>query len=240
MRADGTTAGDTDSDRSADRRKRRGSSRFVNTDPVAATKLVADRRQHRPDVFAKEFAPTDTTPPALAVSGATWTATDPSGIGEVTISGAPVAVAANGTFAVPAALGAVVVQAVDGAGNATSLTRPALPVTTPPTQPRVQRLKASLKGRRITVRFLLSADARVTVTLLRRTVRHKPKRRVVLTRVRRPLTKALKAGQRSVVLTLAKRPRAGRYVIRVRANASGLVSTATTTLVVKPLKPKRR
>jgi len=58
--------------------------------------------------------------------------------------------------------------------------------------------------------------------------------------VRRPLTKALKAGQRSVVLTLAKRPRAGRYVIRVRANASGLVSTATTTLVVKPLKPKRR
>ena len=90
------------------------------------------------------------------------------------------------------------------------------------------------------MRFLLSADARVTVTLLRRTVRHKPKRRVVLTRVRRPLTKALKAGQRSVVLTLAKRPRAGRYVIRVRANASGLVSTATTTLVVKPLKPKRR
>ena len=158
----------------------------------------------------------------------------------MTISGAPVAVAANGTFAVPAALGSVVVQAVNGAGNATSLTRPALPVTTPPTRPRVQRLKASLKGRRITVRFLLSADARVTVTLLRRTVRHKPKRRVVLTRVRRPLTKALKAGQRSVVLTLAKRPRAGRYVIRVRANASGLVSTATTTLVVKPLTPKRR
>jgi hypothetical protein len=28
--------------------------------------------------------------------------------------------------------------------------------------------------------------------------------------------------------------------VRVRANAAGLVSTATTGLVVKPLKPKRR
>jgi hypothetical protein len=71
-------------------------------------------------------------------------------------------------------------------------------------------------------------------------VRKKPRRRVVLTTVRRPLTKALKAGQRSVVLTLAKRPRAGRYVVRVRANASGLVSTASTALIVRPLKPKRR
>ncbi len=164
----------------------------------------------------------------------------PSGIGEVTINGAAVAVGADGTFAVPAALGSVLVQAVDGAGNATSLTRPALPVTTQPTRPRVQRLKASLKGRKVTVRFLLSADARVTVTLLRRTVRKKPRRRVVLTRVRRPLTKALKAGQRSVVLTLGRRPAPGRYTVRVRANASGLVSTATTALVVKPLTPKRR
>ena len=90
------------------------------------------------------------------------------------------------------------------------------------------------------MRFRLTADARVTVTLLRRTVRTKPKRRVVLTTVRRPLTKALKAGQRSVVLTLKRRPRPGRYVIRVRANAAGLVSTATTTLVVKPKRRKRR
>jgi Tol biopolymer transport system component len=213
---------------------------FVNSDAGVMSAFVPGDVNAQPDVFAKELAPTDATPPALAVSGATWTATDPSGIGEVTINGAPVTLAGDGTFAVPAALGAVVVQAVDGAGNGTSLTRPALPVTTPPTRPRVQRLRASLKGRRVTVRFLLSADARVTVTLLRRTVRKKPKRRVVLTRVRRPLTKALKAGQRSVVLTLGRRPAPGRYTVRVRANAAGLVSTATTGLVVKPLRPKRR
>ncbi len=213
---------------------------FVNSDAGVMSAFVPGDVNAQPDVFAKELAPTDATPPALAVAGATWTATDPSGIGEVTINGAPVAVAGDGTFAVPAALGAVVVRAVDGAGNGTSLTRPALPVTTPPTRPRVQRLRASLKGRRVTVRFLLSADARVTVTLLRRTVRKKPRRRVVLTRVRRPLTKALKAGQRSVVLTLGRRPAPGRYTVRVRANAAGLVSTATTGLVVKPLRPKRR
>jgi hypothetical protein len=211
---------------------------FVHSDVGEATKLVATDTNNQPDVLAKEFAPTDATPPALTVNGTAGKATDPSGIGEVTVNGAPVAVAADGSFGV--ALGPPVtdVRAVDGAGNGVTVTRVIPPGGAgTPVAPRVERLKATLKGRKITVRFRLTADARVTVTLLRRTVRTKPKRRVVLTTVRRPLTKALKAGQRSVVLTLKRRPRPGRYVIRVRANAAGLVSTATTPLVVKP---KRR
>ena len=211
---------------------------FVHNDAGEATKLVATDTNNQPDVLAKEFAPTDTTPPALTVNGAAGKATDPAGIGEVTVNGAPVAVAADGSFGVPFGPPVTDVRAVDGAGNGVTVTR----VIPPggggtPVAPRVERLKATLKGRKITVRFRLTGDARVTVTLLRRTVRTKPKRRVVLTTVRRPLTKALKAGQRSVVLTLKRRPRPGRYVIRVRANAAGLVSTATTPLVVRP---KRR
>ena len=93
--------------------------------------------------------------------------------------------------------------------------------------PRIQRLKASLKGKVLTVRFRLAADARVTVTLLRRTVRLKPRRRVVLTALRPKASRSLKAGQRTVVLALRKRPAAGRYVV-----------TKTKALTVAP--PKRR
>jgi hypothetical protein len=212
---------------------------FVHNDAgeVASNRLVATDANAQPDVLAKELAPTDTTPPALTLNGAVGTAADPSGIGEVTVNGVPVAVAGNGSFAVPSAP-VVDVRAIDGAGNGATVTRVIAP-TAPGTRvtPKAERLKATLKGRKITVRFRLTADARVTVTLLRRTVRTKPKRRVVLTTARRPLTKALKAGQRSVVLTLKRRPRPGRYVIRVRANAAGLVSTSSTNLLVKP---KRR
>jgi hypothetical protein len=240
VRADGTTVSNTASERTAVAGNG-GLASFVHSDAgEAPTKLIATDANNQPDVLAKELSPTDTTAPALSVVGALGRASDPSGVGEVTLNGAPVAVGGDGAFAVPPGLGTVAVQAVDGAGNAASATRAAIPGTTTRTPPRVQRLRATLKGRRITVRFRLTADARVTVTLLRRTVRKKPRRRVVLTTVRRPLTKALKAGQRSVVLTLAKRPRAGRYVVRVRANASGLVSAASTALLVRPLKPKRR
>jgi hypothetical protein len=41
-----------------------------------------------------------------------------------------------------------------------------------------------------------------------------------------------------MVLTLKKRPAAGRYVVRVRARAGALVATTTTALRVAP--PKRR
>jgi hypothetical protein len=237
--ANGTTESSTASERTAIAGNG-GLVSFVHDDAGETGKLVATDTNAQPDALAKELAPGDTTPPALTVGASAGRATDPSGIGEVTVNGAPVAVAADGSFAVPP-VPVADVRAADGAGNVATGARVIPPggAGTPVT-PRVQRLKARLKGRKITIRFRLTADARVTVTLLRRTVREKPARRVVLTRVRRPLTKALKAGQRSVVLTLARRPRAGRYVVRVRANAGGLTSTATTTLVVKPLRSKRR
>jgi Tol biopolymer transport system component len=241
-RADGATETSTPSDRGAIAGN--GSAvAFVNTEPAALTKLVDGDANTFPDVFAKEFAPTDTTPPTLAVTGSAGTATDPSGIGEVTVAGAPVAVGAGGAFAIPPGTPgtARVVRAVDGAGNAAqvAIASPVAPGTTVPVvRPRIQRLKASLKGRKLTVRFRLAADARVTVSLLRRTVKKRPRRKIVLTTVGRPLTRSLRAGQRTVVITLRKRPAAGRYVVRVRARAAGLVVTATTPLKVAP--PRRR
>jgi hypothetical protein len=132
------------------------------------------------------------------------------------------------------------VRAVDGAGNAGTAARtvPAAGVAATALRPRIQRLRASLKGRKLTVRFRLTANARVTVTLLRRTVRKRPRRRIVLTRVGTPLARSLQAGQRTVVLTLKRRPPAGRYVVRVRARAGALVATTTTALRVAA--PRRR
>ena len=223
-----------------------GWSRFVNNDAGAPSQSSSrPDANNQPDVFAKELAPTDVTPPALVAApgaaGVAGTASDPSGIGEITVNGAATAVGPGGAFSAAAAPGSSnVVRAVDGAGNAAQITVVARAgsVTPLPLRPRIQRLRASLKGRKLTVRFRLAADARVTVTLLRRTVRLKPRRRVVLSTVGRPLTKALKAGQRRVVLTLKKRPAAGRYVVRVRARAGALTATTTTALRVAP--PKRR
>ncbi len=160
---------------------------FVNDDQGATPELIVADTNNLPDVLAKELTPTDTAPPAVALSGATGTASDPSGIGEVTVNGAAVAVGAGGTFPVSVAPGTQTVRAVDGAGNAATATRtitPAVAGRPAALRPRIQRLKASLKGKVLTVRFRLAADARVTVTLLRRTVRLKPRRRVVLTALR--------------------------------------------------------
>jgi Tol biopolymer transport system component len=237
--ADGATQVATDSDRGGIAGSGAAVT-FINTDPVAPPRLAANDLNTVPDAFAKEFAPSDATPPALAFSGSVGTATDPSGIGEVTVNGAAVAVGPGGTFAVPATPSTV--RAVDGAGNAAERSvagTPRGPAGPPAARPRIQRLKASLKGRKLTVRFRLSADARVTVTLLRRTVRLKPRRRVVLSALRPRVTRSLKAGQRRVVLRLRRRPAAGRYVVRVRARtAAGLTATTTRALAVAP--PTRR
>jgi hypothetical protein len=240
IRADGSTETNTSSDRGAIAGNGAIVS-FVNDDLGATPELILADTNNFPDVFAKEFAPTDVTPPAIAIAGATGTASDPSGIGEVTVNGAAVAVGAGGTFPVSVAPGTQTVRAVDGAGNAASTTRTitsAVAARPAALRPRIQRLRASLKGKVLTVRFRLAADARVTVTLLRRTVRQKPRRRVVLTALRPRASRSLRAGQRTVVLTLRKRPAAGRYVVRVRARAGALVVTTTKALTVAP--PKKR
>ena len=76
-----------------------------------------------PTSSPRSSPPPTTTPPAIALAGATGTATDPSGIGEVTVNGAAVAVGAGGTFPVPVGPGTATVRAVDGAGNAGSAAR---------------------------------------------------------------------------------------------------------------------
>lgn len=211
---------------------------FVNSDAGTMLTLAPGDANSQPDVFAKELVPTDTTPPVVQLSG---TATDPSGIGEVTVNGVPVEVRAGGAFTVPAVPcgSTVTVRATDGAGNTAVAAVASLCPSAPGARPRIQALRAKLVGRKLTVRFRLDRPARVTVTLLRRAVVKKPKRKVVLTRVGRPVARSLQAGRRAVVLTLKRRPAAGRYVIRVRASAAGLATTKTTALVVKP-RPKLR
>ncbi len=214
---------------------------FVNDDAGATPELIVADTNNFPDVLAKEFAPTDVTPPALALTGTGGTATDASGIGEVTVNGAAVGVGAGGAFAIPAGVASATVRAVNGAGNAAQAAFAAPGTTTPPppaARPRIQRLKATLKGKTLTVRLRLDRAARVTVTLLRRTVKTKPRRRIVLTTAAKPVSRSLQAGQRTIVLNLKKRPKAGRYVVRARARAGALVATKTVALVVKP--PKRR
>jgi hypothetical protein len=235
--------GTTESDNASERGAVAGNGAivsFVHNDAGATTRLVVADANTVPDVLAKELSPTDVTPPAVAIAGATGTATDPSGIGEVTVNGAAVAVGAGGTFPVPTGPGTHTARAVDGAGNAGTASRTVAPAAAPriPLRPRIARLRASLKGRVLTVRFRLAANARVTVTLLRRSVKLRPRRRVVLTRVGKPVARSLRAGRRTVVLRLKKRPAPGRYVVRVRARAGALVATSTTPLVVAP--PKRR
>jgi hypothetical protein len=132
------------------------------------------------------------------------------------------------------------VRAVDGAGNAAqAVFAPPGSTATPPVRPRIQRLRATLKGKTLTVRLRLDRAARVTVTLLRRTVKTKPRRKIVLTTAAKPVSRTFQAGQRTIVLNLKKRPKAGRYVVRARARAGGLVATRTVALVVKPPKKSR-
>jgi hypothetical protein len=210
---------------------------FVNSDAGTMLTLVPGDVNSQPDVFAKEFVPNDVTPPALAFAGGAGRATDPSGIGELTANGNPVPVGADGSFSVSVVPGTLTLRAVDGAGKAAALNVAAVPgLQAPARRPRILRLRAALRVRSLTVRLRLDRAARVTVTLLRRTVKKKPRRQIVLRTVGGPVTRSLAAGQRTVVLRLRKRPAAGRYVVRVRARASGLVATRTVALRVKPVR----
>ena len=239
VRADGTTQGSTDSEISGIAANG-GLVAFTFNDAGAATKLVtapiADAN-NQPDVHAKELAPSDTTGPALTVTGPAegstvateqvavgGSASDPSGIVAVTVNGTGLPLTATGGFSttVATAVGAntITVRALDGAGNATTLartvTRSATRTGKPTVRARLLALSARLtKAGRITVKVRLSAAARVRVTLLRRTLKRAP-RRVVLRRVGAPVTRTLKAGRRTVVLTPAKPLAVGRYVVRVR------------------------
>jgi len=241
VRADGTTRGTTDSEISGIAANG-GLVAFTFNDAGAATKLVASDANAQPDVLAKELAPSDAAGPSLTLSGPAEGATvdadqvavggsaaDPSGIVRVTVNGTALPLTATGGFSttVPVVAGAnaLTVQAVDGAGNATTVARTvtvtrSAPVTSTPrprARARLLALRATLtKAGKVRVVVRLSAKARVRVSLLRRTVRAKPRRRIVLGNVARPVTRTLGAGRRAIVLKPRRRLARGRYVVRVR------------------------
>lgn len=237
VRADGTTQGSTDSEIPGIAANG-GLVGFTANDSGAVTTLVAGDANAQPDVLAKELAPSDATPPTLVVTGPSQgstvasdriavggSASDPSGIVAVTVNGVALPLTATGGFStsVAAAVGAnaVTVVALDGAGNRTvvarTVTRSAAVTSTPRTKARVLGLAATLtRAGKLRVRVRLSAAARVRVSLLRRTVRLKPRRVVVLRTAAAAVTRTLKAGRRTVVLTPPKALAVGRYVVRVR------------------------
>jgi hypothetical protein len=236
VRADGTTQGSTASEIPS--LSANGALvAFTFNDTGAATKLVtapvADANS-QPDIHAKEFAASDAVAPVVTMTGPAegatqtgdaiavgGTATDPSGVVSVTVNGAALPLTATGGFSttVAAILGAnvVTVRALDGSGNITTVTR-SVTRTAAVTRkrPRLLGLSAVLtKAGTIRVKVRLSANARVRVRLLRRTVRSAP-RRVVLRSIGTPVTKTLKAGRRTIILTPSRPLRPGRYVVRVR------------------------
>ena len=211
---------------------------FAFDDNGAAPELITADANLTPDILAKELAPSDAAGPALTLTGPAdgasttadriavgGTATDPSGIVSVTAGGAALPVTASGGFSTTVALAlgadAVTVRALDGAGNATTLTRTVTRRPSagagPGTRARITRLSAALtKKGAVRVTLKLSAAARVRVSLLRSVKRLRPPRRTVLRTVGSPLTRRLGRGTRTVVLTPRRPLAAGRYVVRVR------------------------
>lgn len=249
VRADGTTQGATDSEFPGIA----ANGGVVGFSAGAVTTLVTDANAQA-DVLAKELAPSDSTTPSLTLTGPAegstvatdqiavgGTASDPSGIVGVTVNGTAVPVTATGAFStsVAASIGAnaVTVAALDGAGNRTiiarTVTRSAPATTTPLKKARVLALAATLtKAGKLRVTIRLSSEARVRVSLLRRTVRLKPRRAIVLKSVAPTVTRTFTAGRRVVVLTPRRTLAFGRYVVRVRI-LSPAAGPATRNLALK-------
>lgn len=253
VRADGTTQSGNPSDRPAIAADG-GPVAFVLDDAGAAVTLVDADANGQPDALVKELAPADAAGPAVTLTGpadgatqrdaqvvVAGAATDPSGVSTVSVHGNGVVLARDGAFSATALLqtgpNAITVVATDGAGNVTTRTLTVVR-TAPKPAPRLLRFSAGLAGRRIVVKVRLSAQARLRLTVLRRTVGPAPRRAVTLRRVGRPVVKLVKAGPRTLRLALPSRA-AGRYVVRVQiVGGTGAASTRTDPFVIRP--PKRR
>jgi hypothetical protein len=230
------------------------------------------------DVFAHEFAPSDGAAPALALTapadGSSTTdeyvtvtgtgATDGSGLVSLTVNGAAVAPAADGTFSTTVTLvvgaNTITAAAVDGAGNTATVTR-SVTRTSPSTgpggeqpstpafagKPRVVPARPTRRSR-IRVRFRVTAPATVT-GVVRRKLRgvRKGKRCVAPPKPRRPGQKrctrkrVLKRTSTTLTqtgrgtLTIGRLPR-GRYEVRVRIRIKG-AQAVTLPFVVRRVKP---
>jgi hypothetical protein len=253
VRADGTTQSGNPSDHPAIAADG-GPVTFVLDDAVAAVKLLDADANAKPDALVKELAPSDAAGPAVTLTGpadggtqrdaqvvVAGAATDPSGVSTVSVNGNGVVLGRDGAFSATALLqtgpNAITVVATDGAGNVTTRTLTVIR-TAPRPAPRVLRFSAVLAGRRIVVKLSLSAQARVRLTVLRRTVGPKPRRAVTLRRVGRPVVKLVKAGPRTIRLAPPSRT-AGRYAVRVQiVGGTGAASTRTDAFVIPA--PKRR
>lgn len=90
------------------------------------------------------------------------------------------------------------------------------------TAPTLRALAATVRGRTLTLRVRLDRTSRVSVTLRRSgktSARVKPR--------------VLRAGTRTLRLTLSRRPSAGRHTVRVTASADGRSTTRTRTVRVR-------
>jgi Tol biopolymer transport system component len=236
-----------------------GLAAFVFDDAGAATRLVATDLNLQPDAFATELVPTDATPPGLTLSGPAdgasqvasqvpvgGSGSDLSGVASLTINGLPLPLTSSGGFsaALPLAPGAntITVRAVDGAGNASEVVRTVSRVDPPPAAApaRVKALRAGFSRGRLVVRLTLSANARVSIQLLRRRVVSTPRRRVVLSGANRPVIRSLAAGKRLVRLARPTRLRPGGYVVRVRVLSPQRGGAVRTSRVLKVTAPARR
>ncbi len=203
------------------------------------------------DIFLKELAPSDTTGPALTVTGPasasdagatlTGTVSDASGVIDLRVGDAAIRPAADGTFRAPVTLGApgsattVTVTATDGAGATTTvthrITRAAAPDTAQPggTVARATALRVTRRGERIIVRFRLSGNARVAVRVLRRVAPAGTRARLVP--VGGAPARTLAAGVRTIAFP-APGLRPGTHRVQLTVRAGGRVSTATVALRV--------
>ena len=233
---------------------------FIFDDTAAVTKLISTDANTKPDAFTKELTPSDATPPGLALSGPAQglsqiasqvpvggSVSDVSGIASLTVNGVPLPLTATGGFStsLPLLLGAnaITVRAVDGAGNAAEVTRTVTRTGIPPvaTRPRLTALTAGFSRGRLVVRVTLTSNARVSVQLLRRTVRTKPRKRVVLSGVSKPVTRNLTAGTRVIKLTPPKKLAVGSYVVRVKVVSALDGASVRTSGILKVKKaPARR
>ncbi len=133
-------------------------------------------------------------------------------------------------------------RAGDGRGNAAEIGR-AVARGDPPAagEPaRVAALRAGFSRGRLVVRLTLSANARVSIQLLRRTVVSTPRRRVVLSGANTPVIRSLAAGRRLVRLARPKRLRPGFYVVRVRVLSPRQTGAVRTSRVLTVKAPVRR
>lgn len=252
----GATQGTNDSDRGAVAANG-GLTAFIFDETGAVTKLLASDANTKPDAFAKELAPTDTTPPGLALSGPAQGASqiasqvpvggsvsDVSGVASLTINGVPLPLTATGGFStsLPLVLGAntITVRATDGAGNASEVTRTVTRTGPATSRPRLTALKAGFSRGRLVVRVTLTANARVSVQLLRRTLKTKPRRRIVLSGVSKPVIRSLAAGTRLIKLTPPKKLKPGTYVVRVRVISSLAGASVRTSGILRVKPPVRR